>query len=373
MLNSLLLVHPLGDAKKRNTPVRRAGVEPTMLPQLEEVEMKNRVIIALLLAVVLALPAFAQQTTTTTPSQPAASQPAQNSQAAPGDQNAPAAAPAPAAPADQNAPAAAQPASAQPASAQPASTAPADQNAPASAQAAASGKQPLQPDTHEGFWGKLNPFARKKYVQRQTQPIRDRVNELDELTSANSKMIKDVDSRAQEGIRLASTKANEADQHAIDAGNQAQLAQQTATQANTRLSTVEQVVGNIDQYKAATQTEIRFRPGQSVLSQNAKTALDEMATPLKSQRGYIIEVQGFSSGRGQAAIATSQKMADSVVRYLVLNHEIPVYRIFVVGMGNAPVPTDAQDAKAKHVSGGRVEISLLKNDVEQLSANAAPA
>jgi len=42
-------------------------------------------------------------------------------------------------------------------------------------------------------------------------------------------------------------------------------------------------------------------------------------------------------------------------------------------MGNAPVPTDAQDAKAKHVSGGRVEISLLKNDVEQLSANAAPA
>jgi outer membrane protein OmpA-like peptidoglycan-associated protein len=348
-----------------------------MLPHSEEVEMKNRVIVALLLAVVLALPAFAQQTTTTTPSQPAASQPAQTApadqnapaaaqpaQAAPADQNAPSAAPAPAVPADKNAPAAAQPAS----------TAPADQNAPASTQAGASGKQPLQPDTHEGFWGKLNPFARKKYVQRQTQPIRDRVNELDELTSANSKMIKDVDSRAQEGIRLASTKANEADQHAIDAGNKAQLAQQTATQANTRLSTVEQVVGNIDQYKAATQTEIRFRPGQSVLSQNAKTALDEMATPLKSQRGYIIEVQGFSSGRGQAAIATSQKMADSVVRYLVLNHEIPVYRIFVVGMGNAPVATTDEQGKNKRISGGRVEISLLKNDLEQLaSTSSAPA
>jgi outer membrane protein OmpA-like peptidoglycan-associated protein len=237
----------------------------------------------------------------------------------------------------------------------------------------ASGKPALQPDTHEGFWGKINPFARKKYVQRQTAPIRDRVNELDELTASNTKQIKDVDARATEGIRLASAKANEADQHAIDAGNKAMAANQTATQANTRLTTVEQVVGNIDQYKASTQTEIRFRPGQSVLSKNAKAALDEMATPLKDQRGYIIEVQGFSSGRGQAAIATSQKMADSVVRYLVLNHEIPVYRIFVVGMGNAPVPTDAQDAKAKHVSGGRVEISLLKNDVEQLSANAAPA
>ena len=237
----------------------------------------------------------------------------------------------------------------------------------------ASGKPALQPDTHEGFWGKINPFARKKYVQRQTAPIRDRVNELDELTASNSKQIKDVDARATEGIRLASAKANEADQHAIDAGNKATMANQTATQANTRLTTVEQVVGNIDQYKASTQTEIRFRPGQSTLSANAKTALDDMATPLKDQHGYIIEVQGFSSGRGQAAIATSQKMADSVVRYLVLSHEIPVYRIFVVGMGNAPVATDDASAKTKRVSGGRVEISLLKNDVEQLSANATPA
>jgi outer membrane protein OmpA-like peptidoglycan-associated protein len=245
-----------------------------------------------------------------------------------------------------------------------------DQTAPASTTSTgATGKQPLQPMTHEGFWGKVNPFARKKYVQRQVQPVQDRVNELDSLTAANSKMIKDTDERAQQGIQLASAKANEADQHAIDAGNRANTAQQTATQASTRLSTVEQVVGNIDQYKAATQTEIRFRPGQAMLSKKAKDALDEMATPLKDQHGYIIEVQGFSSGHGQGAIATSQKMADSVVRYLVLNHEIPVYRIYVVGMGNAPVTSE--DGKAQHTSGGRVEISLLKNDLEQLASTSS--
>ncbi len=253
---------------------------------------------------------------------------------------------------------------------QPASTAPAADSSSTTAGTGASGKPALQSDTHEGFWGKMNPFARKKYVQRQTAPIRDRVNELDELTSSNTKSIKDTDARAQEGIRLASAKANEADQHAIDAGNKAQMAQQTATQATTRLTTVEQVVGNIDQYKAATQTEIRFRPGQSMLSKNAKSALDDLATPLKDQRGYIVEVQGFSSGHGQAAIATSQKMADSVVRYLVLNHDIPVYRIYVVGMGNAPVQTaDQGDGKTKRISGGRVEVSLLKNDLEQLASS----
>ena len=281
--------------------------------------MKNHIVPALLLAGVMTLPAFAQSTM----------QPATQS-------------------------------------------APADQAAPKADNA--TGKTPLQPDTHEGFWGKMNPFARKKYVQRQTAPIRDRINELDELTASNSKMIKDVDSRAQQGIQLASAKANEADQHAVDAGNKATAAQQTAQSAHTRLNTVEQVVTNIDQYQASTQTEIRFKSGQTLLSQNAKTALDEMATPLKSQRGYIIEVQGFSSGHGQTAIANSQKMAESVVRYLVLNHEIPVYRIYLVGMGNAPAQATASDAKpVKRVSGGRVEISLLKNNLEQLaSSGTAP-
>src|SRR3569832_854587 len=71
-------------------------------------------------------------------------------------------------------------------------------------------REPLKLETHEGFWGKINPFARKKYVQRQLGPVTNRVNELDELTAKNSKDIKDVDSRAQEGIRQSMAKAYEA-------------------------------------------------------------------------------------------------------------------------------------------------------------------
>ena len=332
--------------------------------------MNNRLWTALLLAAALTVPALAQQSTSTSDqSQPAAQQPAAQQPAAqqPATQQ----------PATQQ-PATQQPATQQPATQQPAATqsAPADQTSqPAQSnqptmttadQSQNANHQPLVVDKKQGFWGKLNPFARKKYVARQLSPIRDRVNELDELTAANSKAIKDVDSRAQQGIQLASNKANEADQHAVDAGNKAQAATQTATQANTRLTTVENVVSNIDQYQPATQTEIRFRPGQSLLSKRAKEALDQMATPLKSQRGYIIEVQGFASGRGQSAISNSQRMAESVVRYLVLNHEIPVYRIYLLGLGNAPAQASATGEKPKRTSGGRVEISLLKNSLEQL-------
>ena len=153
--------------------------------------MNSRTLAALLLSGALAVPVLAQDTTSTVPSAP----PAQTTSSTPSP--------------DQ------------------------------STATQSTGKEPLQPPAREGFWGRMNPFARKKYVQKQTAPIRDRVNELDELTAENSKQIKDVDSRAQQGIQMASAKANEADQHAIDAGNRANAAQQTAQQANTRVQNVE--------------------------------------------------------------------------------------------------------------------------------------
>ena len=234
-----------------------------------------------------------------------------------------------------------------------------------SAGGSAADREPLASPRPKDFWDGddpnlvnliTHPFANKKYVQRQVTPIRDRINELEQITSENIRSIKDVDTRAQQGIQLASEKTSLADQHASDAANKAQLAETAANEASTRVSSAEQMVGSLDQYKGSAETEIRFRPGQTELSKTAKDALDEMATPLKDQRGYIIEVRGFAPGQGQTAIRSSQKMADSVVRYLVLTHNIPVYRIYTMSMGNTAVA-----GEAKHSSGARVEVSVLKN------------
>jgi outer membrane protein OmpA-like peptidoglycan-associated protein len=229
--------------------------------------------------------------------------------------------------------------------------------------------EPLQAPAHRDFWDGddpglgsllLHPFATKAYVKRYTQPIKDRLEELDELTSANSRQIKDVDARAQHGIQLASEKSSLADQHATNATNQAQTAQTSATNASARVSGDEQVVANLDHYKSGAQTEILFGRGQTALSKQAKEALDSMAAPLKDQHSYIIEISGFAPGRGQTAILASQKMADSVVRYLIETHQIPTYRIYMLGMGDAAMA--AEGTAAKHTT-GRVEVSLLKNDL----------
>jgi outer membrane protein OmpA-like peptidoglycan-associated protein len=230
-----------------------------------------------------------------------------------------------------------------------------------------SDREPLQAPAANGFWDGddpnvvnlvAHPFANKAYVRRQTAPIHDRLNELDELTSENSRQIHDVDARATREIQMASEKSSLADQHATDAINRAQLAKTAATEASTRVSAAEQTVGSLDQYKGTgAQTEIRFRAGQSVLSKNAKDALDTMVSPLKSQKGYIIEIQGLAPGKGRVATSNAKKMSDSVVRYLVLTHKIPMYRISVLNMGTG------QRAKSRRASAGRVEVSVLQNAV----------
>ena len=288
--------------------------------------MKDRIFLAVLLSAALALPALAQQTNSSSSQQPAAT--------------------------DQK------------------TTSP-------SQSSTASQKEPR--DSHTDFWEGdqpsaaaliFHPFASKGYVRRHTEPIRDRLNELEEMNSSNSRMAKDVDDRAQHGIQLVSEKTNEGDQHASEASNKSQLAQQTASAVNTRLPKVETVVDGLDQYKAGTQTVIQYRPGQTVLSKDAKQSLDEMATQLKDQRGYVVEVHGYSSGSGQAAIASSRRMADAVVRYLVLNHEIPAYRIYAMGMGNAPA-TAQEASTGKRSSRNRVEVSVLKNSVDQLASTSS--
>lgn len=232
-------------------------------------------------------------------------------------------------------------------------------------------REPLSSPRPNDFWDGddpnlvnliTHPFANKKYVQRQVGPIRDRLNELEQINAENGRTIKDIDARTQQGLQLASEKTSLADQHASDATTKAQLAQTAAHEASTRVSTAENIVTGLDQYKGASQTEIRFRPGQTVLSKGSKDALDQMAGSLKGQRGYIIEVKGFSPGQGQTAIANSRKMADSVVRYLVLSQAIPVYRIHEISVGNAAAITGEKHSSA------RVEVTVLQND-SQMTAN----
>jgi outer membrane protein OmpA-like peptidoglycan-associated protein len=209
----------------------------------------------------------------------------------------------------------------------------------------------------------MNPFARKKWVNRQTAPIKDQVNELDQLQAKNANDIKDVDSRSQAGIKNAMNSANTADQHAQDAANRANSAQTLASNASTRTDSLGHTVGNLDQYQTVSSTAVKFAPGRTALGPTGKSDLDNLATTLGNEKGYIIEVQGYS----KSGVQTSQAMADSVVRYLVTEHQVPVYRIYKTGLGkNTAKPADGEQAV---VNG--VRVTLLHNSLATMSSDSA--
>jgi outer membrane protein OmpA-like peptidoglycan-associated protein len=228
----------------------------------------------------------------------------------------------------------------------------------------ATGK-PLEGESKEGFWGHMNPFARKKWVNRQVDPIKDRTNELDQLQAKNANDIKDVDSRAQAGIKNAMMAANTADQHAQDASNRANSANTMATSASDRTTALNGTVSNLDQYSTVASTTLPFKGGRTALSDDAKSELDGVAAKLQGEKGYIVEVQGYS----RAGVPASQAMADSVVRYLVTEHQVPVYRIYRTGLGKNTTQTATTDGDKPLTNG--VVVTLLHNSLATMGTSAS--
>jgi len=223
------------------------------------------------------------------------------------------------------------------------------QNAPAAAQQTptstppATATQPIQ-EQKEGFWGRVNPMARKKWVKKRLDPINDRLTELDQVNSKNASDIKDVDARATAGIKKAQDSADAANQAATAAGDQAKKANDTATTASGHVDTLNTTVSGLDTYKPISDVEVPFRNGSPVLSKDAKSKLDDMAKSLEGHQGFIIEIEARSPAAGASGIASSQREAEAVKRYLVTEHEIPVYRMHAVALGNAHIEDTTQVA-----------------------------
>ncbi len=212
----------------------------------------------------------------------------------------------------------------------------------------------------EGFWGRVNPWARKKWVKKQTDPINDRLSELDDINAKNTKDIQDVDARAQAGIRQAQSTADSANQVATAANTQAQNANGIALGAAGHVDKLNGTVNGLDQYRQVTEAEVKFRGGSPILSADARKQLDDLAASVTGQQGYILEVEAHSPLAGSAGIQSSERLAEAVKRYLVTTHEIPVYRMHAVALGNAHSQADTDD---KPVRTSSVHIRLMENSL----------
>lgn len=227
----------------------------------------------------------------------------------------------------------------------------------------------VPPPAKEGFWGRVNPFARKKWVKKQIDPINDRLTELDEVNARNAQQIKDVDARAQAGIHQAQTSADAANQTATAAGNEAQNASNAAQQASSHVNQINSTVDGLDQYHQIADVDVTFHPGTLTITATSRQDLDKLAASLTGRDGYLLEMDAHAPGAGAAGIASSQRISEAVERYLVTDHQIPIYRMRSVALGNVESASASQDTgKPQRVRTRTVHVRLMENS---LAAQAA--
>jgi outer membrane protein OmpA-like peptidoglycan-associated protein len=230
-------------------------------------------------------------------------------------------------------------------------------------------------------------------VRNTTAPIQAKVDQVGTQTNQNTQQIEDtkgqlkaVDDKAQSGINAAQERAaaadqhataadqhaNLADQHAGDAMNQAKQASSMADANGKDLNKLREVVANIDDYKMQTSASVPFDFDKFALTASAKADLDKLATGLTSDRRFVISVEGYTDSTGDKSYneALSRKRADAVVTYLVAKHDVPIFRIHTIGLGEEK-PVDEGKDRAARAKNRRVEVKVFTADVDGGTATTA--
>src|SRR5690348_4234634 len=215
----------------------------------------------------------------------------------------------------------------------------------------------------------------KKYVRNETAPIINKTNELDDLTAKNSRDIRDVDARAQQGISGVNAKTAAVDQKALAAGQAADQAQQAANQTSGKVDTLSNTVANLDNYRPVAETSVHFAFNSAVLSKKAKEALNQLANDIPNTKGYVIQLIGGtdSVGSKQYNYKLSEMRASAVVQYLASQYNVPAYKIYLAGLGKdkEAAPNSTSKGRAQN---RRVDVQLMTNVQDTTAAqNVTPA
>jgi len=161
--------------------------------------------------------------------------------------------------------------------------------------------------------------ATKKYVRQETGAVGQRVDEVSgQVEEAQTRL----DTHEQQ-IGETSKTAQEALQRAIDAGKLAE--------------------GKLLYETVLTDDKVKFGFDTSDLSPEAKAAIDEFASQLKSQNaGVYIEIQGHTDSVGSEKYNEELGLlrAEAVRRYLSQKHQFPLHRMNVISYGETAAQAD---------------------------------
>jgi outer membrane protein OmpA-like peptidoglycan-associated protein len=216
--------------------------------------------------------------------------------------------------------------------------------------------------------------ATKKHVREAIAPVQNQVNDVQKQGNENKQSIGELDRQvatADEKATDAGKRASQANDLANTANSAAMTAQQRADAANglaqqaqQGISRIDQSLQNLDNYRLVNTQQVFFKPGRSVLDKEGKAELDSALTNLSNPHNIVIEVEGFADRSGAKAmnVELSRKRADAVVRYLTVEHNIPLRDIRMLGVGS-DFPNAVNRTRADRKQNRRVDVKVYALDI----------
>ena len=147
------------------------------------------------------------------------------------------------------------------------------------------------------------------------------------------------------------------------AASAASQAEQVGQQATQRATELDGRLSALDNYNMVAEGSVLFDFGKHELNDAAKQSLDEMAARVQPFKRFAIEIHGFTDqvGAPQYNFELSQQRANSVLRYLTMQHKVPLHRISILGAGEETPVADNKTRDGRKQN-RRVEVRVYTAD-----------
>jgi outer membrane protein OmpA-like peptidoglycan-associated protein len=187
--------------------------------------------------------------------------------------------------------------------------------------------------------------ATKKFVQTETAVVDQKVEAVQTSVEENQKRIKEHDERLATLGSLITE--NQAEIKGVDG----------------KIEDVKkQIEGTLVDKAVLTNDQAKFKFNSAELGPEATAALDQVVQKLVADnRGVYLEIRGYTDNVGPDAynLDLSKRRATAVMEYFYKQYHIPLYRMEVIGIGNAD-PVADNKTKDGRSQNRRVEILVYE-------------
>ncbi len=209
----------------------------------------------------------------------------------------------------------------------------------------------------------LGGCATKKYVAQTTDPIKTKVDQVADQTAKQGTTLEETRKQIEQDERelsATSETAKTADNRSTTALSKADALDKRVDQLGADLR---QTIANLDDYKQAAESTVNFKFNSDKLSKEAREQLDKLVAQHGTYKRYFVTVEGFTDNTGSKEYNAdlSRRRAYAVVEYLVAQHNIPLYRIHTVGLGQLK-PAEEGSSRTARAKNRRVEVTIFTAD-----------